>query len=146
MDIVKLKDDPKIASELLRIRWHDAFRTGDARALSATFAQDGIYLPWSGPFPIEGRGAIRDAFEGYFLTFPVRRIVIRDESIHIYGNTSIYNCNWTLSYGDGKGPIKTVYGRTSAADTLIESQKDIDIESEKLFVLMAMSLLPTGGP
>jgi hypothetical protein len=63
---------------------------------------------------------------------------MRDESRKVYGETVIYNCNWTLIYGDGKNPIKTVYGRTSAANAVVEGKR--------LLLLQATSLLPVAGP
>lgn len=118
--------------------WVKAFHEGNAEALSALFAKDGVYVSWAGPFPAEGREAIRATFVGYFRAYPIRQLFLRDESRKAYGDTVIYNCNWTLIYGDGKGPIKTVYGRTSSAN--------IVVEGKRLLVLMATSLLPIAGP
>ncbi len=118
--------------------WVKAFHEGNAEALSATFAKDGVYISWAGPFPVEGREAIRATFAGFFRAFPIRQLILRDESRKVYGVTVIYNCNWTLIYGDGKGPIKTVYGRTSSANAVVEGKR--------LILLQATSLLPVAGP
>ena len=115
-----------------------AFHQGNAEALGALFAKDGVYVPWTGPFPTEGREVIKAAFAGFFRAYPIRQLFLRDESRKAYGNTVIYNCNWTLIYGDGKGPIKTVYGRTSSANAVVEGKR--------LILLMATSLLPIAGP
>jgi uncharacterized protein (TIGR02246 family) len=119
-------------------QWVKAFHEGNAEVLSAIFAKDGVYIPWTGPFPIEGREAIRAAFAGYFRAYPIRQLILRDESRKAYGGTVIYNCNWTFIYGDGKGPTKTVYGRTSSVN--------ITVEGRRLIPLMATSLLPIAGP
>ncbi|OGP90199.1 MAG: hypothetical protein A2157_13550 [Deltaproteobacteria bacterium RBG_16_47_11] len=118
--------------------WLKAFHEGNAEALGALFAKDGVYLPFTGPFPVEGRDAIRATYAGFFRAFPIRQLFLRDESRKAYGDTVIYNCNWTFIYGDGKGPIKTVYGRTSSANIVVEGRR--------LIVLMATALLPIVGP
>jgi uncharacterized protein (TIGR02246 family) len=130
--------DPISESAQLTQQYLKAFHEGNAEALSAIFAKDGLYIPWSGPFPVVGRDAFRAAMAGFFRTYPIRMLILRDESRKVYGDTVIYNNNWTLIYGDGKNPIKTVYGRTSSANTIVEGQR--------LLVLMATSLLPTAGP
>jgi hypothetical protein len=84
-----------------------------------------------------GRDAIRAAMVGFFKTYPIRFLMLRDESRKVYGDTVIYNCNWTLIYGDGKNPIKTVYGRTSSANAVVEGKR--------LLLLQATSLLPVSG-
>jgi uncharacterized protein (TIGR02246 family) len=115
-----------------------AFHEGNAEALSATFAKDGAYIPWSGPFPIVGRDAIRAAMAGWFKANPIRFLMLRDESRKVYGDTVIYYCNWTCIYGDGKNPIKTVYGRTSSANAVVEGKR--------LILIQATSLLPITVP
>ncbi len=126
---------PVSIDELVQL-WLVAFHRADAESLSATFAEEGVYIPLTGPFPVQGRDAIRAVFEGYFQTFPHLRLSIKNGSRRDYGNTVIYNCNWTLMYADGKGLNETVYGWSSSADTIIGSQR--------LFVLMATSLFPRG--
>jgi uncharacterized protein (TIGR02246 family) len=115
-----------------------AFHEGNAEALSAIFAKDAVYIPFTGPFPVKGRDAVRAVMAGFFKMYPIRQLSLRDECRTAYGDTVIYNCNWTFMYGDGKNPIKTVYGRTSSANTIVEGQR--------LLVLMATSLIPTAGP
>jgi uncharacterized protein (TIGR02246 family) len=115
-----------------------AFHEGNAEALSATFAKDGAYIPWSGPFPIVGRDAIRAAMAGWFKAYPIRFLMLRDESRKVYGDTVIYYCNWTCIYGDGKNPTKTVYGRTSSVNTVVEGKR--------VLLLQATSLLPVTVP
>ncbi len=119
-------------------QWVKAFHEGNAEALSALFAKDGVYISWTSPFAVVGREEIRAAFAGFFRTFPIRQLFLRDESRKAYGDTVIYNCNWTFIYGDGRAPIKTVYGRTSSANTVVEGGR--------LLLLMATSLLPVAGP
>ena len=118
--------------------WVKAFHEGDAEALSALFAKDAVYISFTSPFPVVGREEIRAAFAGFIRTFPIRQLFLRDEFRKAYGDTVIYNCNWTFIYGDGKGPIKTVYGRTSSANAVVEGRR--------LLLLMATSLLPVTGP
>ena len=118
--------------------WMKAFKESNAEALSALFAKDGVYVGWAGPFPAVGREAIRPFFEGFFRMYPIRQLFLRDEARQVYGDTVIYNCNWTFIYGDGKGPIKTVYGRSSAVNAVVEGKR--------VLLLMATSLLPTAGP
>ena len=118
--------------------WMKAFKEGNAEALSNLFAKDGIYISWAGPFPAVGREAIRGVFEGFFRMYPIRLLFLRDESRQVYGDTVIYNCNWTFIYGDGKGPIKTVYGRTSSANAVVEGKR--------VLLLQDTSLLPVAGP
>lgn len=115
-----------------------AFHEGNAEALAATFAKDGAYIPWSGPFPIVGRDAIRAAMAGWFKAHPIRFLMLRDESRKVYGDTVIYYCNWSCIYGDGKNPTKTVYGRTSSANILVEGKR--------LILIQATSLLPVTVP
>ncbi len=115
-------------------QWLVAFHRRDAQSLSATFAEDGVYIPPAGPFPVQGRKAIRALFEGQFQVFPYLRLSINHESKKDYGNTVLYNCNWHLMYADSKGLNKSVYGWISSADTIIGNQR--------LFVLMATSLFP----
>jgi uncharacterized protein (TIGR02246 family) len=118
--------------------WIKAFHEGNAEALSALFAKDAVYISFTSPFPAIGREAIRAAFAGFFRAFPIHQLFLRDEFRKAYGDTVIYNCNWTFIYGDGKGPIKTVYGRTSSANTVVEGKR--------LLLLMATSSLPIAGP
>ena len=118
--------------------WLKAFHEGDAEALSALFAKDAVYISFTSPFPVVGREEIRAAFAGFIRTFPIRQLLLRDEFRKAYGDTVIYNCNWTFVYGDGKGPIKTVYGRTSSANAVVEGKR--------LLLLMATSSLPVAGP
>jgi len=115
-----------------------AFHEGNAEALSATYARDGVYISWAGPFPVAGREAIRATYAGFFRAFPIRSLVLRDETRRVYDNTVIYNSNWTLIYGDAKGTIKTVYGRSSAVSTVVEGRR--------LIVDHNTSLLPIAGP
>ncbi len=130
--------DPIAESVQLTQQYLKAFHEGNAEALSAIFAKDGVYIPWTGPFPVQGRDAIRASYTGAFRAYPIRQLFLRDESRKAYGDTVIYNCNWTFIYGDGKNPTKTVYGRTSSANTIVEGQR--------LILLMATSLLPTSAP
>jgi uncharacterized protein (TIGR02246 family) len=118
--------------------WVKAFHEGNADALSATYARDGVYFSWAGPFPVAGREAIRATYAGFFRAFPTRNIVLRDETRRAYGDTVVYNSNWTLVYGDAKGTIKTVYGRSSAVSTVVEGRR--------LIVDHNTSLLPIAGP
>jgi len=118
--------------------WVKAFHEGNAEALSATYARDGVYISWAGPFPVAGREAIRATYAGFFRAFPTRSIVLRDESRRVYGDTVIYNSNWSLVYVDAKGTMKTVYGRSSAVSTVVEGRR--------LIVDHNTSLLPIAGP
>jgi uncharacterized protein (TIGR02246 family) len=125
------------AAQLLE-QWLKAFHEGNAEALSATYAPDAVYTSWASPFPAQGRGAIRATFAGFFRAFPTRSIVLRDESRRVYGDTVVYNANWTLIYVDAKGTIKTVYGRSSAVNAIVEGRR--------LIVDQNTSLFPTSGP
>ena len=125
-------------SAQLTQEWVKAFHEGNAEALSATYARDGVYISWAGPFPAAGREAIRATYAGFFRAFPTRFIVLRDESRRVYGDTVIYNSNWSLVYVDAKGTIKTVYGRSSAVSTVVEGRR--------LIVDHNTSLLPIVGP
>jgi len=125
------------ATQLLD-QWLKAFHEGNAEALSATYARDGVYISWAGPFPAQGREAIRAMYAGFFRAFPTRSVVMRDETRRVYGDTVIYNANWTLVYVDAKGTIKTVYGRTSTVNTLVEGRR--------LIVDQNTSLFPIAGP
>ncbi len=127
---------PSSIDELAQ-QWLVAFHRRDARSLSATFVEDGVYIPAAGPFPVQGRDAIRALFEGHFQAFPYLRLSIKNESRKDYGNAVIYNCTWDLVYADAKGLNKSVHGWISSADTVIGSQR--------LFVLMATSLFPRGA-
>ena len=118
--------------------WLKAFHEGNAEALSALFARDGIYVSWSSPFPAQGREAIKAAFAGFFRGFPVRYLMLRDEYRKAYGDTVTLHNNFTLIYGDGKGPVKTVYGRNSAANTIVEGRRVIVIQHSSFF--------PIAGP
>jgi uncharacterized protein (TIGR02246 family) len=115
-----------------------AFNEGNAEALSALFAKDGVYLAFASPFPAMGREAIRAGFEGFFKMYPIRYLFSRDESRRAYGDTvTLYN-NWTLIYGDAKGNMKTVYGRNAAVNTIVEGKR--------LILIQDGSLLPVVGP
>ena len=118
--------------------WVKAFHEGNAEAVSATYARDGVYISWAGPFPAVGREAIRALYVGFFRAFPTRFIVLRDETRRVYGDTVIYYSNWSLIYGDAKGTMKTVYGRSSAVNTVVEGRR--------LIVDHNTSLLPIAGP
>jgi uncharacterized protein (TIGR02246 family) len=119
-------------------QWLKAFHEGNAEALSATYAPNAVYTSWAGPFPAQGREAIRAMYAGFFRAFPTRSIVLRDESRRVYGDTVIYNCNWTLIYVDAKGTIKTVYGRSSAVNIVVEGRRLIGDQHTSLF--------PIAGP
>jgi len=118
--------------------WVKAFHEGNAEALSALYAPDAVYTTWAGPFPNEGRNAIRANFAGFFRAYPTRFIALRDESRRAYGDTVIYNCNWTLVYVDAKGTMKTVFGRSSSTNTVVEGRR--------LIVDHSNSFFPTAGP
>ncbi len=118
--------------------WVKAFNEGNAEALSALFAQDAVYVSWASPFPSQGREAIRVTFAGFIRTFPIRLLMLRDDSRKAYGDTVTLHNNFTLIYGDGKGPIKTVYGRNSAVSTVVEGRR--------LIVDHNTSLFPIAGP
>ncbi len=123
-------------SAQLTQEWVKAFHEGNAEALSATYARDGVYISWAGPFPAAGREAIRATYAGFFRAFPTRSIVLRDESRRVYGDTVIYNSNWSLVYVDAKGTIKTVYGRSSAVSTVVEGRRLIVDHNTSLFPIV----------
>jgi uncharacterized protein (TIGR02246 family) len=133
-----LSAGPIEESVQLTQEWVKAFHEGNAEALSGLFAKDGVYVSWAGPFPAEGREAIRATFAGFFRAFPIRQLLLRDESRKAYGDTVTLNNNWTLIYGDGKGPVKTVFGRNSAVNTIVEGRR--------LIVLQHSSFFPIAGP
>jgi uncharacterized protein (TIGR02246 family) len=125
-------------SAQLTQEWVKAFHEGNAEALSALFARDGVYISWAGPFPTMGREAIRATFAGFFKAFPIRQLLMRDESRKAYGDTvTLYN-NWTLIYGDGKGPLKTVWGRNSSVTIMVEGRR--------LIIEQHNSFFPIAGP
>jgi uncharacterized protein (TIGR02246 family) len=118
--------------------WLKAFHEGNAEALSATYAPNAVYTSWAGPFPAQGREAIRAMYAGFFRAFPTRFIVLRDESRRVYGDTVVYNCNWTLVYVDAKGTGKTVYGRSTAVNSIVEGRRLIADQHTSVF--------PIAGP
>jgi uncharacterized protein (TIGR02246 family) len=118
--------------------WVKAFNEGNVEALSALFAQDAVYVSWASPFPAQGREAIRATFAGFIQTFPTRFLVSRDESRKAYGDTVTLINNWSLVYGDGKGPVKTVYGRNSSVTTIVGGRRLILIQHNSFF--------PVAGP
>jgi len=118
--------------------WAKAFNEGNAEALSALYASDAVYTSWASPFPTEGRNALRAMFAGFFRAYPNRFITMRDVSRRTYGDTHIYNSDWALVYVDAKGTIKTVFGRSSATNTVVEGQR--------LIVDHSSSFFPTAGP
>jgi len=118
--------------------WVKAFHEGNAEALSALFARDAVYVSWASPFPSVGREAIRATFEGFFRAFPVRYLILRDEYRAVYGDAVSLNNNFTLIYGDGKTPVKTVYGRNSAVNTIAEGRR--------LLIIQHSSFFPYAGP
>ena len=119
-------------------QWMKAFHEGNAEALSALFAKDGVYIPWAGPFPVLGREAIRPYFEGFFRLYPIKFLTLRDMSTKVYGDTAIFTSYWSFIYGDGKGSIKTVYGRSNSTNTIVEGQR--------LILIQSTSLLSVAGP
>jgi len=128
-----IEEGAQITKEYLK-----AFHEGNAEALSALFAKDGLYISWAGPFPADGREAIRAMFAGFFKMYPIRQLILRDEVRKAYGDTvTLYN-NWTLIYGDAKGNIKTVYGRNSSVNAVVEGKR--------LILFQDGSLLPVAGP
>ena len=118
--------------------WVKAFSEGNAEALSALYAPDAGYTSWSSPFPTEGRNAFRALHAGFFRAYPTRFFAMRDESRRAYGDTVIFNCNWTLIYGDAKGTMKTVFGRSTSTSTVVEGKR--------LIVQHSNSFFPTAGP
>jgi uncharacterized protein (TIGR02246 family) len=118
--------------------WVKAFNEGNAEALSALYAQDAIYTSWASPFPAEGRNAFRASMAGFFRAYPTRFIALRDESRRVYGDTVIFNSNWTCVYVDAKGTMKTVFGRSSATNTVVDGRR--------LMVEHSNSFFPTAGP
>ena len=118
--------------------WAKAFNEGNAETLSVLYAQDAIYTSWGSPFPTEGRNALRAMFAGFFRAYPTRFIAIRDVSRRAYGDTVIYNSDWSLVYVDAKGTMKTVFGRSSSTSTVIEGRR--------LIVDHSSSFFPTAGP
>ena len=118
--------------------WAKAFNEGNAEALSALYASDAVYTSWASPFPTEGRNALRAMFAGFFRAYPIRFIAMRDVSRRTYGDTHIYNSDWSLVYVDAKGTMKTVFGRSSSTNTVIEGRR--------LIVDHSSSFFPTAGP
>lgn len=118
--------------------WAKAFNEGNAEALSALYASDAVYTSWASPFPTEGRNALRAMFAGFFRAYPTRFIAIRDVSRRAYGDTFIYNSDWSLVYVDAKGTMKTVFGRSSSISAAIEGRR--------LIVDHSSSFFPTAGP
>lgn len=118
--------------------WVKAFNEGNAEALSALFAQDAVYVSWASPFPSQGRDAIRATMAGFFRSFPIRYLILRDEYRKVYGNSVSLHNNFALVYGDGKGPVKTIYGRNSAVNTIVEGRR--------LIIIQHNSFFPTAGP
>ena len=118
--------------------WAKAFNEGNAETLSVLYAQDAIYTSWGSPFPTEGRNALRAMFAGFFRAYPTRFIALRDVSRRAYGDTVIYNSDWSLVYVDAKGTMKTVFGRSSSTSTVIEGRR--------LIVDQSNSFFPTAGP
>ncbi len=118
--------------------WVKAFHEGNAEALSTLFARDAVYVSWASPFPSQGKDAIRATMAGFFKAYPIRQLFMRDESRKAYGDTvTLYN-NWTLIYGDGKGPLKTVWGRNSSVTTMVEGRR--------LIIEQHNSFFPIAGP
>jgi uncharacterized protein (TIGR02246 family) len=128
-----IEDSVKLTQDYVK-----AFQEGNAEAFSALFAQDGVYIGWASPFPTEGREAIRAAFAGFFRAFPIRYLMLRDDSRKAYGDTVTLINNWTCIYGDGKGPLKTVFGRNTAVSTVVEGRRVILFQHASFF--------PTAGP
>jgi uncharacterized protein (TIGR02246 family) len=118
--------------------WVKAFNEGNAEALSALYAQDAVYTSWASPFPTEGRSAFRASMAGFFRAYPTRFIASRDESRRVYGDTVIFNSNWTCVYVDAKGTMKTVFGRSTATSLIVEGNR--------LIVQHSSSFFPTDGP
>ena len=118
--------------------WSKAFNEGNAEALSALYAPDAFYTSWGSPFPTEGRNALRAMFAGFFRAYPTRFIALMDVSRRTYGDTLMYNSNWSLIYVDAKGTMKTVFGRSSSTSTVVEGQR--------LIVDHSSSFFPTAGP
>lgn len=118
--------------------WVKAFNEGNAEALSALYAPDAVYTSWASPFPTQGRNAIRASMAGFFRSYPTRFIAMRDESRRVYGDTVILNNNWILVYVDAKGTMKTVFGRNSSTNTVVEGRR--------LIVDHSNSFFPTAGP
>jgi uncharacterized protein (TIGR02246 family) len=118
--------------------WVKAFNEGNAEALSALYAQDAVYTSWASPFPTEGRNAFRASMAGFFRSYPIRFVALRDESRRVYGDTVIFNSNWTCVYVDAKGTMKTVFGRSSSTNAVVGGQR--------LIVEHSSSFFPTEGP
>ena len=118
--------------------WVKAFNEGNAEALSAQYTPDAVYTSWASPFPTQGRNPIRATMAGFFRSYPTRFIALRDESRRVYGDTVIFNCNWTLVYVDAKGTSKMVFGRSSSTNTVVEGRR--------LIVDHSNSFFPTAGP
>jgi uncharacterized protein (TIGR02246 family) len=113
--------------------WVKAFHEGNAEALSNLFAQDGVYAGWASPFPAAGREAIKATFAGFIKAYPVRYIMLSDASRQVYGDTAVLYNNWTLVYGDGKGPVKTIFGRNCSVTKVIEGKTVILIQFNSFF-------------
>jgi ketosteroid isomerase-like protein len=118
--------------------WAKAFNEGNAEVLSALYTSDAFYTSWASPFPTEGRNALRAMFAGFFRAYPTRFIAIRDVSRRAYGDTVIYNSDWSLIYVDAKGTMKTIFGRSSSTSIVIEGRR--------LIVDHSSSFFPTAGP
>jgi uncharacterized protein (TIGR02246 family) len=118
--------------------WVKAFNEGNAEALSALFARDAVYVSWASPYPAQGRDAIRATMAGFFQSFPIRYLMLRDENRKVYGDAVSLHNNFTLVYGDGKGPVKTIYGRNSAVNTIVEGRR--------LIIIQHNSFFPIAGP
>ena len=129
---------PLEESAQLMDQWVKAFHEGNAEALSALYIRDGVHIPWTGPFRVEGREAIRAYYTRTFHPNPIRRILMRDISNRVHGDTVVTHMNWSLFYEDAKGTAKVLYGRTMWVTGVLEGRRVI-IDSSS-------SLLPTTVP
>ena len=128
-----IEDATQVTQEYVK-----AFNEGNAEALSALFARDAAYIGWASPFPTEGREAIRAAFAGFFKAYPIHYLMIRDDSRKAYGDTVALINNWTCMYGDGKNPVKTVFGRNASVSATVEGRRVILFQHASFF--------PSAGP
>ena len=130
--------DPLEESTQIVQQWLKAFHEGNAEALAALYAQDAVYIPWAGPFRVEGREAIRTYFAGVFRAFPTRSLVPRDTSGRTYSDTVVNSSNWTFVYSDGAKTVKTVFGRSGFITTVLDGRR--------MIIDHNTSVIPTAGP
>lgn len=103
--VIASEHDPLALAQGLADAWDEAFNTGDAAGIAATYAEDARVSPGNGGI-VEGRAAIQELFQGFIdygahdHVFEIVDATIEGDVLYIIGRWQV-----TGPEQDGEAPV-----------------------------------------